>query len=177
MDTKILIGIGILGIICIVLMSGCISEKSEEVGIVSPTEENQSAEKPKVKNEDDSNMDETGENQSAEKPTTKEKTVIKYCALECLERSCYEGCYKKIGNIYNGIKKEGISYCDSIVDRPDEYDFPYRIVDDKMVCISLFAASKKDVSLCEKISNKYRKDRCIDWVDGTKKEDLEIEIP
>ena len=30
MDTKILIGIGILGIMCVVLMSGCITEKEEE---------------------------------------------------------------------------------------------------------------------------------------------------
>jgi len=118
----------LLFLILVITMSGCISEESKETEIVPQTEKTQ----------------------PVETPTTEEKSIVEtYCDLVCrlVSKSCYDDCCKEKNKIYEGIKKDGISHCD-LIDN----------INDKDVCIYLFAISKKDISFCERISTTTGKD-------------------
>ena len=68
-----------------------------------------------------------------------DEDVETHCNLYSLKiESYYEKCYKDKIEIYKGIKKDGASYCDSIDN-----------IEDKTLCIYLFALSKKDTLQCK----------------------------
>lgn len=132
-------------IISIILITGCTNDK----GYKQPSKVTQSTP--------------TTESSQLEKPSAsvkEEKSVVQiYCDVggcDMLNR-CVE-CYEEGNTIYDGIKKEGISYCNRFSD--------YR----NSVCFYLTAMSEEDVSLCDKISISSKKNFCIAMVAIVKKD-------
>ncbi len=79
--------------------------------------------------------------------------VETYCSLNCLTcltKKNYSNCYKEKYEMYEGIKKGGVTYCNTI--------------DEKIPCVSIFGMYKKNISLCEEILNGSLKSYCINGV-------------